>query len=472
MFDDLRDFLFLILFFKLDWFCFRYPMDIFLTENIKEDFIFDEWEKFNKRAGGNLQLYLHSIHCWTRCSYCDCKSFPLTKKEEIKKYKEYLCNNIEKYGSKITKKLDSLYFWWGTFNLWSDKDIKDICLSVKDSFSFSSHYTWQVEIQPYYLWKNTLTILKEVWVTDIMLWIQSISERLNSLNNRKFDLRKIDKAIDDIIALWFRKVSFDIMYNLPHTRWEEIINDLDYIYEIGLKLKNAWIRVNFEPNRWDISLKTTFASNFLSKYWKEKFFSFCNYYIKTSEKFVKIVDRYIDKRFLWVFDTKREEIEERKENNTAIIWIWVSSVSCIPWVIVYEDMNYHGWKELRSSYKWYKLYKSDELLFFVLENLNLNRWIEKDTFNLIYSNSSKFRDFYNYYKDSFYENKQGKIFINTKSDKEIDLLNIYLIDDKIRQEQYLKLLSKWEKLWFNKEELRKYTDIFLEYYYNRNKLYW
>jgi len=463
----LKKLLFLILFFKKDGFAFRYPMNIFFDKKIEEKVILNKWKNYNK-SNWSLQLYIHSIFCDTRCNYCDCESLLKVNEWDAILYKKYILEELNKYWNVINKSLDSIYFWWGTFNLFSDDEIIEICWLVHKNFKLSKECRWQVEIHPYYLTDQTLKILKDFWVTDIMLWIQTTSERVNKLNNRKFNLDKLNFAVDSIIKLWFKKVSFDIMYNLPYMTLNDTMIDLDYVYSIWNKIKKSWIDINLEINRWDISLKTWFASIFLKKWGKDKFFDICKYYINNSNKVVKIVDEYIDKKFLWFFDTEREEIEERKYKNTAILWLWLSSTSYIPWVLAYENISYSSWKEFKSLYIWYELSGIDNYLSFISDNLR--RGIDKVKFNYVLNNSLKFNEFYSIYKELFREKKEW-IFMNINSDLENDILNIYLIDNNISLEQYDVLFKKWLALWFSKDDLEKYTDIFLTYYYNRNKLY-
>jgi hypothetical protein len=51
------------------------------------------------------------------------------------------------------------------------------------------------------------------------------------------------------------------------------------------------------------------------------------------------------------------------------------------------------------------------------------------------------------------------------------LLNLFLVKDEIRKVKHEFLKNKWLNLWFSFEDLEKYYNMFLEYYYNRNKLY-
>lgn len=466
--QELREVLFLILFFKEDGFAFRYPMNVFFDKNINKNDIFDEWIKYNKSSWW-LQLYIHSIYCDDRCSYCDCESLNAKNKKDFLKYKNYILNNLKEYANLIKKPIDSIYFWWWTFNLWSNEQIKEICNSVIQKFKLSDNYIWQVEIHPYYLTKNTLKILKDFWVNNIMLWIQSTSEKVNSLNNRKFDKNKINEAIDEIIRLKFNKVSFDFIFNLPYMSTEDLLKDLDYIYKLWERLKSNWININLEINRWDISMKTIFANLFFNKLWKEKFIKLVKYYISNSKKSVKIVDKYIDNKFLWLFETDRDEIEERKQKNTAILWIWLSSTSYIPWIIAYEDINYSNWKEFWFKYRWYNLSKTDNELFLISNNLR--RWINKEIFNNWIKNSKKLENFYNFY-NLFFKEKWENILMDINSDLENDLLNLYLIDDISFENAKKYLIKKWKKKGFNMSDLTSYSNLFLDYYYNRNKLYW
>lgn len=466
--SELRKILFLILFFKKDWFAFRYPMNIFFTKSIEEKYLTELWEKYNNENWG-LQLYIHSIYCDTRCNYCDCEALLKWTEENSKNYKNYICNNIKKYWEILNKPLTSLYFWWGTFNLWSDNDIIDICSLVKENFNFAKGYSWQVEIHPYYLTEKTLQILKDFWVTDIMLAVQTTSNKVNKLNNRRFDIIKLEKAIENIIELWFKKVSFDLMYNLPYMTNDDLVTDMNYIYSTWKKLKQNDIDINVEINRWDISLKTWFANIFLKKWWKEKFLDICKYYVNSSKKWTKIVNSYIDNKFLWLFDTQREEIEERKYKNTAILWIWLTSTSYIPGVIAYEDINYSWWNKGKVNYKWYMLSEIDNDLSFISDNLR--RGINKVRMEETIKKNEKLKSFYEYYKNSF-KQTEDDYYIDTWVDLENDLYNIYMIDENILKNRAEFLLKKWEKLWFTEEDLDQYTDLFLNYYYDRNKLYW
>ena len=84
-------------------------MNIFFDKKITGNRILDEWEKYNS-SDGNLQLYIHSIFCDTRCSYCDCESLLRIDSVDAIKYQNYLLNDIAKYGKIIRKPLDSIYF--------------------------------------------------------------------------------------------------------------------------------------------------------------------------------------------------------------------------------------------------------------------------------------------------------------------------------------------------------------------------
>ena len=467
---DLKKMLFLILFFKKDWFAFRYPMNIFFDKNKPLKDVTWLWEEYNN-VKGNLQLYIHSIFCGTRCKYCDCESIVLDNKYHKILYKDYIFSQLDYFGKIIKKEINSIYLGWWTFNLWNDKEIEEFFSKILDNYKLHSNYVWEVEIHPFYLTKNTLRILKDFWVNHIMLGIQTISSKLNKISNRPFDKDKIYFALNEIKRLNFKKVSFDFMYNLPYQTEKELINDMEFIYKESLKLKNEGINLNIEINRWDISIKTLFAQMFIRKLSKEKFFDLIEYYIKQSKKLVKIVDYYIDTKFIDIFDTYREEIEERKEKNTAILWFGLSSTSYIPWKIAYEDRNYTNWykndfENIKINY--YKLNETDKLLFYVSNNLR--KWIPINIFKELLKKSYKFKEFYLYYKEKFLF-KWNKVFFETNVDLENDLFNIYLVDDKIRQNQYKLLLKQWKDLWFSLEDLEFYHGMMLDYYYYRNKLY-
>ncbi len=467
LFEEIEKILFLILFFKEDGFAFRYPMNVFFSEKVSEKNVMNKWNLYNEKEWF-LQLYIHSIYCDTRCNYCDCEALLRVNETDTKIYRDYMLQELEKYSTVIKKPLDSIYFGWGTFNLASDEEIREMSTKILENFSLSEGYSWQVEIHPFYLTSNTLHILKDFGVTDIMFGVQTTSEKVNRYNNRKFSKTKLDMAINQAIECGFKKISFDLMYNLPSMTLDDLINDLEYIYAAWQKIKNHGLDVNLEINRWDISIKTGFANIFLGKYWKDKFLDLCKYYISTSKKAVKIVDTYIDGKFLWLFDTHRREIEERKTNNTAIVWIGLSATSYIPWVIAYEDVSYGSWKQNKKILNGYSLSEIDNYLSFMSDNLR--RWIPFNIFAFTQENSAKFNTFTQYY-DSLFVRENDNIRMNISTDLENDILNLYLIDDAIFQKRKIYLLKRWTDLWFTMDELELYSKLFLDYYYKRNRLY-
>lgn len=466
--SELRRLLFLILFFRKEGSAYRYPMNLFFDTVLQVEEVWEMWNRYNG-SKGNIQLYIHSIYCEKKCNYCNCEVLLQPNEEKYKKYKKYLCDYIEYYGKIIKKPLNSIYFWGGTVNLWSNEDLTELCTKVKNNFQLAPEYVWQVEIHPYHLNENTLKILKDFWVTDIVLAIQTISEKVNRLNNRNFNLQKVEFAIDKVIELSFRRVSFDFMYNLPYMTNEDTITDLNYIYWVGKKIKSHNIDVNLEIHRWDISFKTTFAHIFMKKTGKEKFLDICKYYMEKSKQGTKIVDMYIDKKILWLFDTERTEIEERKFKNTAILGIGLSAQSYIPWVVAYEDCNYQWWGKNKIEYKGYILSDIDNELSFISDNIR--RGVSKKVIQKARDKNIKFNEFYAYFKDSFTE-KWDELYLNVETDIENDIYNLYIIDEKLLEKWEKLLREKWCKVWFAEEDLDTYTSLFLDYYYDRNKLYW
>jgi len=109
MYDiKIKKLLFLILFFDKEGFAFRYPMSTFFNIEKTKNEILNMW-KNNNNSYLDLQLYIHTPFCFTRCYYCNCYTESLNVNSQIK-YKDYVIQYINEYSKVISKDITSIYF--------------------------------------------------------------------------------------------------------------------------------------------------------------------------------------------------------------------------------------------------------------------------------------------------------------------------------------------------------------------------
>ncbi|MDR1987589.1 MAG: hypothetical protein LBQ24_02220 [Candidatus Peribacteria bacterium] len=70
---------------------------MFFSRNLQEEDILNYWKEYNKNNNSSLQLYLHNMYCFTKCSYCNCHSWVVQKKDDVLEYYDYMLSEIKKY---------------------------------------------------------------------------------------------------------------------------------------------------------------------------------------------------------------------------------------------------------------------------------------------------------------------------------------------------------------------------------------
>lgn len=459
MYND-KKLLFLINFFDWLGLWLAYPWLIFWDKKIDNNFISKQWDQYNNEDWW-IQIYLHTLFCETKCLYCNCISYVETKDDIFNKYKLDIISQIEYYSNYIKKDIDTIYFWWGTFSMWSKGQMEDIILTIKSKFNLKKDYKWMVEIHPNSITREKLELLKKLWITDLMIWLQTTSERLNKLNNRIYNKKKFLDLVDNIIDLNFDKVYFDLMYWLPYETDEEVVNDMEFLLTLWEKLKKVNFVSNLELHRFNISNSVSYFKKLRSE--NINFSLFIKNFLEEHSKMDDIVYKYKKDYLEKLFPSRRDEIVARKKHNTAILWIWTWSISYIPNRIYYYNNinNLKNWVN-EKKYEWYILNNIDTIysLFFN----DIRYWIEVDKFKSLLKSNIKLINILKNYKNKFKEDK-GRIFLNINSDYDLHMIILSIYSHKEKEELYKKLIHKWNKLEYSEKELEENIDLYLKLYY-------
>lgn len=212
---------------------------------------------------GDYHLYIHIPFCASKCKYC------LYTGELIntKSYKEECANYINKYMPKAISNYDdilktkaplSFYLGGGTPNVLSVKHMKSIFDSIPN---FEKIPKKVADLNPAYITKNFLMLLKEYGFTMLCFGVQSFDKETCEKNNRKhISGQKLSEIIN-----WCKNngiyTSVDIMCYLNYYN-DKDLSILKKDLDIATSLEIDYISIN--PNLHFVLHNNSYANKFVS----------------------------------------------------------------------------------------------------------------------------------------------------------------------------------------------------------------
>ncbi|NLN07253.1 MAG: radical SAM protein [Firmicutes bacterium] len=182
------------------------------------------------RETKKLGLYVHIPFCRSLCDFCPYCKF-LYDENLAKSYIEALLKEIELVGKTAgaeKKKVTSLYFGGGTPALLAP-EIKRIMEQLNRYFSITEGVG--IELHPYDVTEEKLSVLKDAGVTKISIGVQSFqAEYLQLLGRGNFDYSIMFRALANV---YFETVSMDFIFGLPNQTIEVVKKDIKTAFANG-----------------------------------------------------------------------------------------------------------------------------------------------------------------------------------------------------------------------------------------------
>jgi oxygen-independent coproporphyrinogen-3 oxidase len=286
-----------------------------------------------------MNCYIHIPFCNNKCKYCRFASLWKIQNFFIKKYLNFLLKEIKK--SKNKKKLNTIYFWWGTPSVLKAEELKKIINLLEKKFLLNKNCEISLETTPDNISLEKLILWEKIWINRISIWIQTLNNK--SLKEIwRWNTKIIFKALNEIklyLSLKHSKIknfSIDFIIGLPFTKkWEtksdiqKILKKYNFIKHISVYLLEDYYEINEEieennsfekiiyPNLWKKnSLK---EEDFLEEYLDVKNFleknNFFRYEISNFAKIDKKSYECLHNKWYW--------------NHIETIWFWLSAASLI-----------------------------------------------------------------------------------------------------------------------------------------------
>lgn len=199
----------------------------------------------------NLGLYIHIPFCIKKCNYCD--FYSVIPKDDLKKrYLESLLKEIDKWGGRTARPIDTIYIGGGTPSLLSEDEFAKIFVCIKQNFKLLDNAEITVEVNPGDNLESFLTSAANAGVNRASIGIQSCIENELCLLGRRHTAQDAKKAVTAARNAGITNISADIMLGLPNSTGETLQKSIDGILSLETEHISAYILKVEKGTKFDV----------------------------------------------------------------------------------------------------------------------------------------------------------------------------------------------------------------------------
>lgn len=192
-----------------------------------------------------IGIYLHIPFCKSKCDYCDFYSL-VGKEDMLEQYTQSLVSALGKWGQKLKRSADTLYFGGGTPSLLSPTQIGRIIKAARDNFSLTDAEI-TLECNPSTVHDGFFEQVAECGINRISLGLQSANAGERMALGRKATPQQAELAVKMAQRSGIDNISLDLMLALPNQTAQTLADSVDFCHNVGAKHISAYI-LKPEPN--------------------------------------------------------------------------------------------------------------------------------------------------------------------------------------------------------------------------------
>lgn len=175
------------------------------------------------RANAPLGLYLHIPFCRKRCKFCYFKVFTGVNADEIERYVQALCREIELVSQQPvmgSRPFRFVYFGGGTPSFLSAKQLTSLVDRLRANINWDKAEEVTFECEPGTLSESKVHALRDLGVTRLSLGVESFSDAILEENGRAHLSKEVYRAWEWIVAAGFPNVNIDLISGMVGETWE------------------------------------------------------------------------------------------------------------------------------------------------------------------------------------------------------------------------------------------------------------
>ncbi len=177
----------------------------------------------------SLGLYIHIPFCAQKCNYCDFYSC-FYNENTLDAYLSALKCEIQKWGGKLNRPIDTIYIGGGTPSLLGEH-IVSLSHTIRQSFSVTETCEFTVEVNPSSS-GEFLKFAKLAGANRISVGVQSGCDNTLKALGRTHTADDAAKTVSAARFLGFDNISVDLMLALPDSNLQTLKSDIDFMLSL------------------------------------------------------------------------------------------------------------------------------------------------------------------------------------------------------------------------------------------------
>ena len=192
-------------------------------------------------------IYIHIPFCRKKCYYCDFYTSP-----NIDLSNQFVNSLLVEIDQKVSylksdNNIETIYFGGGTPSVLDAKLLNKIIDKLNSSFNIIENSELTIELNPDDITKEYLLQLKKIGFNRLSIGIQSFSNKMLQLMNRRHNSEEAISSVKIAKKLGFNNISIDVIYGLPNTDVEFLKKELLKIIELDIQHISAY-HLTYEQN--------------------------------------------------------------------------------------------------------------------------------------------------------------------------------------------------------------------------------
>ncbi len=186
----------------------------------------------------SLGLYIHIPFCTRKCNYCDFYSC-FYNKDTLGVCLSALKCEIQKWGGKLNRPIDTIYIGGGTPSLLCEH-IVSLCDTIRQSFKVIDDCEFTVEVNPSSS-GEFLHYAKLAGANRLSVGVQSGCNNTLKTLGRTHTADDAAKTVSAAKSLGFDNISVDLMLALPDSNLQTLKGDVDFMLSLDPQHISAYI---------------------------------------------------------------------------------------------------------------------------------------------------------------------------------------------------------------------------------------
>ena len=189
-----------------------------------------------------IGVYLHIPFCNKKCAYCDFYSV-IVNEDTKSRYINSLKEEIYRWGAKLCRPADTVYFGGGTPSILSAEELCFLLDAVKDAFKVEENAEITVEVNPDNASLEFFTKLKKGGVNRLSIGVQTFNDSTLKNLGRRHSAEDSVNAINLARKAGFDNISIDIMLGLPDESIEDTIKNIEKAVSLSPEHISAYMLI-------------------------------------------------------------------------------------------------------------------------------------------------------------------------------------------------------------------------------------